>query len=194
MAARVKFTAAKLRRGYLPTLDGWRCLAILAVLIDHGTLGFPTLQRYSPVRLGPNGVSLFFAISGFLICSRLLEEFEQAGGISLKGFYIRRACRILPAASANPTLCDRDFERDRIFTGRSVRSVEFRPFLSQLSTCRSDNQRLGGYTIHYRSSGGRTFLSAVARHGCVCGTSVGPMAGYCTCSVGGRLAVVPVTK
>ena len=41
---------------------------------------------------------IFFAISGFLICSRLLEEEQLFGHISLKGFYIRRACRILPAA------------------------------------------------------------------------------------------------
>ncbi|MGA8763827.1 MAG: acyltransferase, partial [Candidatus Sulfotelmatobacter sp.] len=39
-----------------------------------------------------------FAISGFLICSRLLEEDQYFGRISLTGFYIRRACRILPAA------------------------------------------------------------------------------------------------
>jgi peptidoglycan/LPS O-acetylase OafA/YrhL len=86
--------------GYLPTLDGWRCLAILAVLIDHGAVYFPSLRQYSPLRLGPNGVSLFFAISGFLICTRLLEERKLTGRISLKGFYIRRAFRILPPAFA----------------------------------------------------------------------------------------------
>lgn len=51
-------------------------------------------------RIGPNGVSLFFAISGFLICSRLLEENTDTGRISLSGFYIRRASRILPPAMA----------------------------------------------------------------------------------------------
>lgn len=44
------------------------------------------------------GVNLFFAISGLLICSRLLEEEDLNGRISLRGFYIRRAFRILPAA------------------------------------------------------------------------------------------------
>ncbi len=90
---------ARLRSGYLPTLDGWRAIAIAAVLLDHGTeMFFRRSSWYSYLRTGPNGVSLFFAISGFLICSRLLEEGQLCGRISLKGFYIRRACRILPAA------------------------------------------------------------------------------------------------
>src|SRR5271166_2822961 len=89
------------KSGYLPTLDGWRAVAILAVLFDH-------MVEYSPLahyprfaafsHTGPNGVSLFFAISGFLICSRLLEEHRAFGHISLRGFYIRRGCRILPPA------------------------------------------------------------------------------------------------
>jgi len=90
---------SKFRSGYLPTLDGWRAIAIAAVLLDHLTSGFHRQASWYPLlRTGPNGVSLFFAISGFLICSRLLEEEQFFGSISLKGFYIRRACRILPAA------------------------------------------------------------------------------------------------
>ncbi len=87
--------------GYLPTLDGWRALAILAVLVDH-TVEYSSLRNYPKLvrftHIGPNGVSLFFAISGFLICSRLLEESRVFGRINLHGFYIRRACRILPPA------------------------------------------------------------------------------------------------
>jgi peptidoglycan/LPS O-acetylase OafA/YrhL len=87
------------KSGYLPTLDGWRAIAIAAVLLDHATTGFHRQASWYPLfRTGPDGVSLFFAISGFLICSRLLEEEQLCGSISLKGFYIRRACRILPAA------------------------------------------------------------------------------------------------
>jgi peptidoglycan/LPS O-acetylase OafA/YrhL len=91
---------ARAHQGYLHTLDGWRALAILAVMVDHFVAydfqGHPTIFRFT--RIGANGVSLFFAISGFLICSRLLEEQALTGRISLPGFYIRRACRILPAA------------------------------------------------------------------------------------------------
>lgn len=91
---------SKASQGYLYTLDGWRAVAILAVLVDHvATYEFSSHSTLlSFTRVGANGVSLFFAISGFLICSRLLEEQAMFGRISLKGFYLRRACRILPAA------------------------------------------------------------------------------------------------
>ena len=91
------------KKGYLPTLDGWRAVAIFAVIADHAS-GYSIQARFPRVfavtRIGPNGVSLFFAISGFLITSRLLEEFDTFGKISLRGFYIRRGSRILPAAMA----------------------------------------------------------------------------------------------
>jgi len=88
-----------MRSGYLATLDGWRTIAIAGVLLDHATAGiFRHSSLYPFFRTGPNGVSVFFAVSGFLICSRLLEEEQLTGAIRLKGFYIRRACRILPAA------------------------------------------------------------------------------------------------
>jgi peptidoglycan/LPS O-acetylase OafA/YrhL len=87
--------------GYLPTLDGWRAIAILAVILHH-----EGLHSFGPVGTGwlyehgKNGVDLFFAISGLLICWRLLEEERVFGRISLRGFYVRRAFRILPAAFA----------------------------------------------------------------------------------------------
>ncbi len=91
----------KLPSGYLPTLDGWRAIAIAGVLFDHATSPFFRQSSLFPLmRTGPNGVSLFFAISGFLICSRLLEEERIFGRIGLPGFYIRRASRILPPAFA----------------------------------------------------------------------------------------------
>ena len=71
------------------------------MLLDHA-VGYSWLNHYPKLvrfsHTGPNGVSLFFAISGFLICSRLLEEDRACGRISLRGFYIRRGCRILPPA------------------------------------------------------------------------------------------------
>ena len=83
---------------YLPTLDGWRAVAIVGVLICHGV--YPLVQ--SNVHLadlairGAVGVDIFFALSGFLICSRLIQEESRKGFISLRNFYIRRCCRILP--------------------------------------------------------------------------------------------------
>lgn len=71
-------------------------------MLNHGVDSF---QRFAgtdshalkaATSLGSLGVDVFFGISGFLICSRLMEELERRGSISLKGFYIRRALRILP--------------------------------------------------------------------------------------------------
>jgi peptidoglycan/LPS O-acetylase OafA/YrhL len=74
-------------RHYLPTLDGWRAVAIVAVLCCHAGWPTPTLAPY-----GAMGVSLFFAISGFLITRRLTDEKR----IDLAAFFRRRAFRILP--------------------------------------------------------------------------------------------------
>ena len=43
------------------------------------------------------GVEVFFVLSGFLITSLLLQEWERKGSISLKDFYYRRALRLGPA-------------------------------------------------------------------------------------------------
>ncbi len=60
-----------------------------------GAYASPPLHALT--RHGALGVDLFFGISGFLITSRLLEEQERYGRISLRGFYIRRVLRIFPA-------------------------------------------------------------------------------------------------
>ena len=81
---------------YIPALDGWRALAVTAVILYHGV---PLTSKWSGLTgYGYLGVDFFFGISGFLICSRLLEEEQLHGRISLKKFYIRRAFRILPPA------------------------------------------------------------------------------------------------
>lgn len=89
------------RAGYLPTLDGWRALAVLIVIFSHASRGgLCGVRQPLPVwcQLGGHGVSVFFSISGFLITSRLLGEWHRHGTVSLSGFYVRRACRILPPA------------------------------------------------------------------------------------------------
>jgi len=86
---------AKIRSGYIPTLDGWRAVAILAVIVCHDMGWLPKSQIH---QFGRPGVDLFFALSGILICTRLLEEEQLSGKISLRSFYIRRIFRIQPAA------------------------------------------------------------------------------------------------
>jgi peptidoglycan/LPS O-acetylase OafA/YrhL len=80
-----------LRTRIFPGMDGLRCLSIVLVVAYHVSgahTGF--LGR------GYLGVSLFFAISGFLITSLLLRERDTHGHISLARFYGRRSLRIFP--------------------------------------------------------------------------------------------------
>lgn len=74
------------------SLDGLRCLSILAVLWHHSGIStnIPILKR------GQLGVHLFFAISGFLITTLMIRERAKYGQISLEKFYIRRSLRIFP--------------------------------------------------------------------------------------------------
>ena len=73
----------------IPALDGIRAIAVALVLAAHG--GVPGLSG------GFLGVDVFFVLSGFLITSLLLDEIGRTGRIGLKGFWIRRARRLLPA-------------------------------------------------------------------------------------------------
>ncbi len=90
---------ARANTGYIPSLDGWRAIAILGVLMTHdrpwviGRFSNAAWQGY-----GGRGVYLFFAISGFLICTRVLEDEVRLGSFRLKAFYVRRFFRIQPAA------------------------------------------------------------------------------------------------
>jgi peptidoglycan/LPS O-acetylase OafA/YrhL len=64
------------------------------VLFCHSRLPHGFLAPYSVY--GALGVDLFFALSGFIITHRLLEEHRQTGAISLRAFYRRRLFRIVP--------------------------------------------------------------------------------------------------
>lgn len=83
----------------IPTLDGWRGLAILLVLVSHTGIAISQVIHVPHVAsLGQQGVAVFFVLSGFLITSRLLAEHRAHGSISLKSFYIRRFFRLMPCA------------------------------------------------------------------------------------------------
>jgi peptidoglycan/LPS O-acetylase OafA/YrhL len=73
---------------YRPDIDGLRAIAVLAVLFFH--------TRVPGFGGGFVGVDLFFVISGFLITSILLKDFDE-GNYSIARFYERRIRRIFPA-------------------------------------------------------------------------------------------------
>jgi peptidoglycan/LPS O-acetylase OafA/YrhL len=68
-------------------LDGLRGAAILLVVLSHA--GW--------VPGGFTGVDLFFALSGYLITTKLLAEVDRSGTVQLGAFYRRRVARLAPA-------------------------------------------------------------------------------------------------
>ena len=75
--------------GHIPALNGIRGFAILVVMLFH--TGIQTFVG------GFIGVDVFFVLSGFLITSLLVKEFDRLGHINLKNFYLRRILRLAPA-------------------------------------------------------------------------------------------------
>lgn len=72
-------------------IQGMRALAVGLVILAHA--GFGTVAG------GFIGVDLFFVVSGYLIIGLLLREAQKDDRVSILGFYVRRARRILPAAT-----------------------------------------------------------------------------------------------
>jgi peptidoglycan/LPS O-acetylase OafA/YrhL len=78
----------------IPQLDAVRGLAILIVMVHNISLKYPVLGSQQWSRNGWMGVDLFFALSGFLITTSLLETRESES--YFKNFYVRRCLRIWP--------------------------------------------------------------------------------------------------
>jgi peptidoglycan/LPS O-acetylase OafA/YrhL len=86
----------------LAYIDTWRLLAVVLVISGHLTwnpqlnmllkdVSLAFLTYYAKV-----GVFIFFFISGFVVSKTCLEELQERDSFSIKGFYIRRAFRIIP--------------------------------------------------------------------------------------------------
>jgi peptidoglycan/LPS O-acetylase OafA/YrhL len=141
------------QHSYVPTLDGWRAVAILAVIVCHGGNAvfsdgglLPSQVLFNLTRRGALGVDVFFAISGILICGRLLEEERQTGSTNLRNFYLRRAFRILPAAILYLLVLGILSMAGAIFVGRVdwfASLCFFRNYTSSFSS--------GWYTAHFWS-------------------------------------------
>jgi peptidoglycan/LPS O-acetylase OafA/YrhL len=89
-------------RKHFLALDGLRGVAVLLVVLAHGTQAHEhgaqehLLPETFKFNGGWLGVVVFFVLSGFLITHLLLEERARTGRISLTKFYLRRALRIWP--------------------------------------------------------------------------------------------------
>lgn len=73
------------KSGNLPHLDGWRGMAIIAVLVSH--FGVHLYSAW----MGTLGVQLFFALSGYLMANLLFIK-----EVALPTFFARRLSRVLP--------------------------------------------------------------------------------------------------
>lgn len=74
--------------GYVASLDGLRAIAIGLVMLLHA--------HFYLGKNGQIGVAVFFTLSGFLITTLLLEEYQKTNRVSFLGFYIRRTMRLFP--------------------------------------------------------------------------------------------------
>jgi peptidoglycan/LPS O-acetylase OafA/YrhL len=77
------------RLRYRPGLDGLRALAVAGVFLYHARIDW--------LPGGFLGVDLFLVLSGYLITSLLLAEWERFRRVDLRRFWLRRARRLLPA-------------------------------------------------------------------------------------------------
>lgn len=73
---------------YIPALDGIRGVAMVVIMGYHGGVFFSGGGFYS--------LDTFFALSGFLITSLLIAEWQRTSSVRLRLFWARRARRLLP--------------------------------------------------------------------------------------------------
>ena len=78
---------------YRPEIDGLRALAVITVIFYHFEISLFGNDFFNG---GYLGVDVFFVISGYLITSILVEEYESKNSISILNFYKRRIRRIIP--------------------------------------------------------------------------------------------------
>lgn len=83
----------KNRFKYIESFDSLRALAVIFVLLLHGSYGF--------LKGGWIGVDLFFVLSGYLITSLLYKEYLAFKDVSFSKFYVRRALRLFPPLIAS---------------------------------------------------------------------------------------------
>ncbi|HWC34595.1 MAG TPA: acyltransferase [Mycobacteriales bacterium] len=89
------------RLRYIPALDGLRGLSLPGTILTHYAL-FLQYQRGAPGWLHHVGpltlnIQMFFVLSGALITSLLVAEYQRSADVSMRKFYLRRSRRLGPA-------------------------------------------------------------------------------------------------
>ena len=108
-----------MKSNYIPSLDGLRAVSIIIVFISH--VGFGHIVP------GGFGVTVFFFLSGFLITSLLIQEFDTYGSVSIGAFYLRRVFRLAP-----PLLVTIAFAAALVLFGFAEGDLSIATFLSQI--------------------------------------------------------------
>lgn len=84
----------------IPSLNGWRAIAVTLVILGHLKLTQPNnsiIYKILDFLIDPGfGVRIFFVLSGFLITTLLIKEKHKTGKINIRNFFIRRFLRIAP--------------------------------------------------------------------------------------------------
>lgn len=83
--------------GHAPALDGVRGIAVALIVVYH-------FVGHYVMRGASISLDVFFALSGFLITTLILDERRASGRVDLRAFYVRRARRLLPALFAMLTV------------------------------------------------------------------------------------------
>lgn len=89
-------------QSYRPWLDGLRAIAIILVFLEHS-------NRFKNYPLGPIGVGLFFALSGYLISGLLLNELKKNERVQIFSFYMKRFGRLMPGLFLSVLVCSAIF-------------------------------------------------------------------------------------
>ena len=103
-----EYLLSKLRRvtsgeSYLPEVDGVRFVAISLVLLAHThERVLRRVQEFYPnvteemLEIAGPGVSIFFALSGFILYRGLKNSLARGTGLRLKSYFLRRITRLEP--------------------------------------------------------------------------------------------------
>lgn len=87
MSEPAALTATLNRARRFAHIDALRAFAVMIVVISHS--GYPIIP-------GDSGVTVFFAISGFIITYLLLRERDRTDRFDARGFYRRRLFKLAP--------------------------------------------------------------------------------------------------